>query len=447
MSRGNLAWLAGVPGVMVLLLAVAYAVPTRERDRDQKLLHVVGEVLAEIDQNYVKELPPDARDKLLEAMINGGLVHLDPYSGYFNEVEAKQLDKQITGRFSGIGITLGTDRDTGRAMVMSPIMDSPAYKADIRAGDLILKVDGKPTEGMNTQELMLAIGGELDTWVTITVLHEGDKQATDCRVQRKEISIPSVLADLPQGGPLEERDYSLEQDRRVAYVRLAAFSKSTTEDLARVMEAVRKKGGRGLVLDMRDNPGGLLQQAVGVSRLFVNDGLIVSIRDRHEERDRYEANQSALLLPQSRYPVAVIQNRMSASASEIVAAALQDHGRAVVVGERSFGKGSVQSEIRIPRTNPVGTLKLTTASWWRPSGKELHRAPDAKDTDDWGVRPSPGLEVALTDEERVAYARYRRDRDVIRPTGAAPKPAKPFADKMLDKAVEHLRGEIAKADQ
>ena len=211
---------------------------------------------------------------------------------------------------------------------------------------------------------------------------------------------------------------------------------------------------------MRTNPGGLLRSAVEVSRLFLTEGRIVSTRGREKEEEAYDADgKSALLIPAKDYPVAVLINKYSASASEIVAAALQDHERAVIVGERSYGKGSVQNIIKME--GGKSALKLTTASYWRPSGKNIHRFFDSKEADDWGVKPNPGFEVSMKADERFAYLQYRRNRDVIRgregdklvslgktdvPKSEPDKEKKPFEDRVLKKALDYVHGEIKKAD-
>jgi carboxyl-terminal processing protease len=206
---------------------------------------------------------------------------------------------------------------------------------------------------------------------------------------------------------------------------------------------------KGLVLDLRTNPGGLLRSAVEVSSLFIPDGKnIVTTKGRGNTVDEvFSARLKGGMKPGTYYPIAVLLNRYSASASEIVAAALQDHARAVVIGERSYGKGSVQNLIEMEGGHTA--LKLTTASYWRPSGRNIHRFPDSKEEDDWGVKPDQGYEIKLTDEERVEYFKWRRDRDILRRPGQAAKAPekgekKEFRDKVMDKALEYLRAEIAK---
>jgi len=198
-----------------------------------------------------------------------------------------------------------------------------------------------------------------------------------------------------------------------------------------------------MILDLRDNPGGLLKSATDVSDMFLTSGKIVSTRDRNGSGKTWEAKADGTLFePAADKPMVVLLNRYSASASEIVAAALQDNHRAVIVGERSYGKGSVQKIIKLG-ADPPTALKLTTDTYWRPSGANMHRYPDSKDTDDWGVKPNPGFEIAMKDDERLDYLRYRRNRDIVR-KDKPKEPDKPFTDRALDKAVEHLKGELSK---
>jgi carboxyl-terminal processing protease len=218
------------------------------------------------------------------------------------------------------------------------------------------------------------------------------------------------------------------------------------------IETMQKEGVRGVILDLRNDPGGLLRSAVEISDLFLTEGKIVSTKGRNHKDEVYEAKaEGTLLTPYEKFPMVVLINKYSASASEILSAALQDHERAVVIGERSYGKGSVQNIILMEHDTSALTLKLTTASYWRPSGKNIHRFPDSKETDEWGVKPNKGFEVPLKDEDRIEYLRWRADRDIIRtkpkPAEKEPKDKKPpFVDRVLQKALEHLRTEVKKAE-
>lgn len=463
MSRWNLAWLLGIPAVAVLGLTVSQSAPLRERDRDYELVRLFVDALEEVDHKYVRALDADGKRKFVEDAINGALERLDPHSNYINPKEYEQFKKQSRGKFGGVGIQISADAKTGAISVISPMVGTPAYEAGILAGDLIVKIDGHSTENMRLSEAVEKIQGEPGQEIALTVLHEGSKEQVEIKMKRAEIVVQSILGDLRKADDAQQWDFFVDKAAKIAYIRVASFSEHTAADLRRAIEQLQKDGMRGLVLDLRNNPGGLLRSAVEVSDMFLTEGRIVSTKGRNKGEEVYDAKEAGtLLLPPAQYPIVILVNKYSASASEIVAAALQDHGRAVIVGERSYGKGSVQNIIEMKEPDSkTSALKLTTASYWRPSGKNIHRFPDAKETDEWGVKPSPGFEVPLKDDERVQYLVYRRDRDIVfgkLGTKPPPKPQteeekkkekerKPFVDRVLEKALDHLRGEIKKVGQ
>jgi carboxyl-terminal processing protease len=388
MSRRNLAWLIGVAAVTLFGFTVSHSAPTREKDKDYELVRLLVDVLHEVRQKYVQDLDPERQRKLVEDMINGGLERLDPHSAYINARDYKQFNKHSKGKFGGVGIQVGYDRQNrGQLTVISPMVGTPAYAAGVLAGDLILKIDGKTTESMRLSEAVDMIQGEPGQKVTLTVLHEGGKEPLDIDIVRDEIQVKSVLGDVRKPDKPLEWDFMLDKKTRIGYIRLTNFTETAAVELRKAVEELQKDGVRGLVLDLRNNPGGLLKAAVEVSDMFLTEGRIVSTKGRNHRDEVYDARpEDTLLLPARSFPITVLVNRYSASASEIVAAALQDHGRAVVIGERSYGKGSVQNIILMEKE--TSALKLTTASYWRPSGKNIHRFPDSKETDDWGVRPN-----------------------------------------------------------
>ena len=283
------------------------------------------------------------------------------------------------------------------------------------------------------------IQGEPGSKIVLTVLHPGEKEPVDLEMKRAEIHVQSVVGDQRTKDNLKEWEFMLDKANKIAYVRLLAFTETTAADLRKVLEDLKRQGVRGVVLDLRTNPGGLLRSAVEICRMFLRDGRIVSTKGRNQQEETYDARVDMLLMPQEEVPMAVLVNSLSASASEIVAAALQDHKRAVIVGERSYGKGSVQNIIEME--NSSSALKLTTASYWRPSGKNIHRFPDSKETDEWGVRPDKGFEIPMDENERLAYHNYRLDRDVVpgrkspanRPK-AETNASKTYVDAALEKA-------------
>jgi len=442
MSRFNLAWLIVVPLAMLTVVGLSFTAPTRQNDKEYKLVRTVVDVLAEVDQHFVRPLDDDQKQKLVEDMINGGLDRLDPYSQYMNPDEFRQFNAGTEGNFGGVGIHLGMDPRTGLLMVISPMVGTPAHEAGILAGDLIIKIDDKTTEGMHIPDAVRLIQGEPGTKISLTVVHEGNRQPETYTMNRAMIEVQSVLGLSRRADNPREFEWFADRDRGIAYIRVVQFTEHSFDDLKKTVERLQGEGAKGLVLDLRDNPGGLLKSAVEVSDLFLSSGRIVSTKDRNGAGKSWDAKVDGTALePAAEHPIAVLVNKNSASAAEIVAAALQDNKRAVVVGERSYGKGSVQKIIKLGGDPPTA-LKLTTDTYWRPNGENMHRYPDSKDTDTWGVKPNPGYEIAMKDDERLDYLRYRRAKDVIR--NKPKEPEKPFVDRALDKAVEYVRGELPK---
>jgi len=443
MSRYNLAWLITVPVMMILCVSLSFTAPSRKNDKEYQLVRTVVDVLAEVDQNFVRPLDDEQKQKLVEDMINGGLDRLDPYSQYMNADELRQFNAQTEGNFGGIGIHLGVDPRSGLPFVISPMVGTPAHEAGILAGDVIVKIDDKPTDSMRYNDVVRAIQGEPGTKITLSVVHEGGKQVENYTVVRANIEVKTVLGLNRREDNMKEFEWFIDRDNGIGYIRLIQFTDHTASDLKKTVEQLQSEGMKALIFDLRDNPGGLLKSAIQVSDLFLREGRIVSTRNRNGVSDSWDAKVDGVT---SENPemirMAVLINRNSASASEIVAAALQDNNRAVLVGERTYGKGSVQKIMRLSGEPPTA-LKLTTDTYWRPSGMNMHRYPDAKETDDWGVKPSSGLEIVMKDDERLEYLRYKRNKDIIR-KDKPKEPEKPFVDRALVKAVEHLKVEMKK---
>jgi carboxyl-terminal processing protease len=450
MSRWNLAWLIAVPMAVITGLTLSWSAPSNERDKDYKLVRKIVDVLAEVDANYVRELDDKAKEKLIEDMINGGLEKLDRYSSYMNADDLKQFESQTEGNFFGVGIQLGTDPKSGMLMVISPMVGTPAYEAGILAGDLIIKIDDKSTENMKQSDAVRVIQGKEGTKVKLTVIHESSRETEDIEITRARIEVKSVLGWKRMDNDPKQWEWFVEGG--ITYIRLVQFSEHTTEDLRRAISTAEAAGAKALVLDLRDNPGGLLSSSIEVSDTFLSEGRIVSTRDRNNRGRAWDAKDEGTLFKGK--PMAVLINKNSASAAEIVSAALQDNKRAVIIGERTFGKGSVQKIIKL-NSDPPTALKLTTDSYWRPNGKNIHRHEDAKESDEWGVSPDQGFEIVLKDEERLEYLKYRRARDVVKGKNSkdvkeekkddkkdGKKDDKPFKDRVLDKAMEFLKSKI-----
>ncbi len=392
----------------------------KPKDEMLELYGLFVDAVEKVEANYVR---PVNRKELLESALEGMLQHLDQHSSYINMGEWQQFRKQIEGKFGGIGIQVGIDDETGRLRVISPMVGTPAYEAGIMAGDLILEIDGHSTEGMTSDKAVETLTGRPGTDVQLNVLHEGAEQPTPIKLTRAVIEVPSVLGEHRQKDG--SWDFMLDKDKKIGYIRITNFIQSTGEDVRKALDTLKEEGVKALVLDLRDNPGGLLTAAVEVSDLFLDHGAIVSTKGRNTIPKSYEAQHDS---PYEELPMVVLVNQNSASASEIVSAALQDHKRATVVGHRSYGKGSVQNILELEDGNSV--LKLTVASYHRPSGENIHRFRDAKTTDKWGVSPDPDMEVKLTPREYRDWfiARRARDLPALAKLNAPKKPVEAQSD-------------------
>ena len=322
--------------------------PENEADT-YEMLNLFGEVLERAKMSYVEDV---SDKKLIEAAINGMLVALDPHSSYLDGQSFKYMNEQTKGKFGGLGIEVTMEQ--GLVMVVSPIDDTPAYKAGIKTGDFITHIDGEQVIGMSLNDAVDKMRGKVGTKVKLTIRRINQKPF-DVKLTREEIKIRSVKSELKSGD--------------VAYIRISSFTEDTDQTIEKSLKKLKKEAKnklKGVVLDVRNNPGGLLDQAVNVSDLFLDKGEIVSTRSRNpEDTVKYTAKDGDIA---KGLPMVVLINDGSASASEIVAGALQDHKRAIILGEKSFGKGSVQTII--PLGNH-GAMRLTTARYYTPSGRSI----------------------------------------------------------------------------
>jgi carboxyl-terminal processing protease len=377
------------------------------------------------------------------------LVHLDPYTTYIDPETLARFTTETTGEFRGIGISIREDRARGGLQVVTPLKDSPAYRAGLKAGDLITSItrfeddnghplnepDVIPTKGLTISDAVKKIQGKPGTKIKVMVQREGVDHPLEFEVSRDRIEVESVIGVKRKSN--DEWDYVLDPTNRICYIRLSSFARNTERDLARVMNQLKAKRIGGLILDLRFNPGGLLSSAVHISDMFIDDGNIVTIRPRVGHPTTEVGHHDGSYLD---FPMVCLVNGMSASGSEIVSACLQDHYRAIIMGERSYGKGSVQN------IQPFegGELKLTTASFWRPNGKNLNKSSTSgKDEDEWGVTPNAGFAVKLSERERDQLYEHQRDSEIIARRDMPAKEKKPeFKDRQLEMALEYLRGQI-----
>ncbi|HVX09583.1 MAG TPA: S41 family peptidase [Pirellulales bacterium] len=413
-----------------------------------ELFKVLADTMDQVERNYVKDV---SRRELMEAAIRGVLTKLDPYSNYIGPNDMSRFKVAVENQFTGIGIQV--DMRRGKLTVVSPIVGSPAYKMGLRAGDVINEIEGKSAEGINIDEAVRRLKGEAGTTVNIAVTHPGASESQKMTVTREVIQMESVRGE--RRNELDDWDFMYDRDKKLGYIRIVSFGRDTPRELKKALDQLQRQNVRGLILDLRFNPGGLLTAAIEVADMFLTEGEIVSTSGRNSPKRSWSAHK---LDTYEGFPMAVLVNHHSASASEIVAASLQDHHRAIVVGERTWGKGSVQNVIELEGGKSI--LKLTTASYLRPNGHNIHRDENAKDTDEWGVKPDPGYEVTLDRAEQEQLEMHRHDRDIVHgnpsakgESGDAPKtvtkPAEaskpPVADRQMQKAIEYLTSELAKA--
>ena len=320
-----------------------------------KMLNLFGDVYEKIRTDYV-ERPKE--DKLIESAINGMLSGLDPHSSYMSPKSYQDMRVQTKGEFGGLGIEV-TQQD-GFVKVVAPIDDTPASRAGILANDLIVQIDGEQTKGLTLNQAVDKMRGKIGAPITLTVIRGPDKKKLDFRIVRDRIRIQAVRSRV--------------EDGNIGYIRITQFNEQTYDGLKKAIAKLDKDIPadklKGFIVDLRNNPGGLLDQSIAVSNAFLNKGEIVSTRGRNkDETQRYNARPGDLTKGKK---VVILINGGSASASEIVAGALQDHKRATLIGTRSFGKGSVQTIIplRMDRDNPAA-IKLTTARYYTPAGRSV----------------------------------------------------------------------------
>ncbi|NNE21228.1 MAG: S41 family peptidase [Rhizobiales bacterium] len=372
--------------VMSTGLMQALNVASASNSDTYRQLNLFGDVFDRVRSDYVES--PD-EEKLIDAAINGMLASLDPHSSYMNPKRFKDMQQQTRGEFGGLGIEV--TMENGLVKVVAPIDDTPAARAGLRSNDLITHLNGEQILGLTLNQAVDKMRGRVKTPITLSIRRPGVDEPFDVTVVRDVIRIRSVK-------------HEVEGEGDIGYVRISSFSEQTQSGLERSIKAVNKKMKgeiKGYILDLRNNPGGLLDQAISVSDTFLERGEVVSTRGRNaSESQRYNSQSGDLT---DGKPIVVLINGGSASASEIVAGALQDHKRATVLGTRSFGKGSVQTIIPL---GSQGAIRLTTARYFTPSGESIQ----AK-----GIVPDIRIEQELPDDlKKSAAARKSRGEASLR---------------------------------
>ena len=341
--------------ILLVFITSKLTLANTEEEKDVDVLplneiRTFAEIFSKIKNDYVENINDK---KLLENAIRGMLRGLDPHSAYLDKEAYKELQEGASGKFGGLGIEVGYE--DGFVKVISPIDDTPAQRAGVKAGDLIIKLDGKSVKGISLMEAVKMMRGKPGSEIVLTILREGEEKPFNLPVVRDVITVKNIKSETIEPG--------------LMYIRISNFQIHTVDDMRKSLKKLKNENTdnlKGLVLDLRNNPGGLLNAAVGVSDLFLNNGLIVYTEGRiKDSKLKFTAKPTEVF---KNIPIVVLVNGGSASASEIVAGALQDHKRAIIMGERTFGKGSVQTIL--PMSDETA-LKLTTARYYTPSGRSI----------------------------------------------------------------------------
>ena len=361
----------------ILFVSLDNVSAQNNRQETYKQLNLFGDVFQRVQEQYVEEITDK---ELIESAISGMLQSLDPHSSYLSPESYKDMQVKTKGTFGGLGIEI--TMEGGFVKVVSPIDDTPAANAGMQPGDLIIGINGESIKGLTINEAVSRLRGPVKSKITITVVR-GEKDPFDVEIIRDVIKIRSVKHEIINN---------------IGYVRLTTFSDTTTSGMEKSINEIKKELGdkfQGLILDLRNNPGGLLNQSISVTDAFLNEGAIVSTQGRKpDDTSRVFAKKGDII---NGKPLIVLINSGSASASEIVAGALKDHARAIIVGTRSFGKGSVQSIIPLPGN---GAMRLTTARYYTPSGVSIQ----AK-----GIEPDIKVEAGITDLKKEGLERGREE--------------------------------------
>ena len=417
--------------VSVVVSLICYSSAHRNR-----YAALFSEAISIVEEQHLEQHP---RRDLFVAAMNGMMESLDEHSMFLAGSDYKRFTEDMEQEFFGIGIQVTFDDKAQYVRVEMPILDSPAYYAGLQSGDLITSVDGTDTLGMKTDEVVKRMKGERGKAVDLIIRRPSTQKDFAVSIVRDKIKVSSVRGDTCNADG--SWSFVLEEDPRIGYLRLSQFGDHSYEEVESALKSVNGQVD-AIILDLRFNSGGLLDTAVKICDLFIDSGTIVSLRGRDKQvKELITASGDTLVSPD--IPLVILINEYSASASEIVAACLQDHHRAVIVGQRSYGKGTVQNVIELEPGR--SKLKLTTASYWRPSEKNIHKSSKATDADEWGVKPDEGFEVKMDEDLTLKVFQYRRVRDLkdLPGTNHQTESIEPVDDPQMRKAIEYLQQKIA----
>lgn len=423
MKREKMAWIVCL--TLIALLTLQLPGTLAQREDDYAFVRTLVDIHRQVMGNYVE---PVEAEKLRQGAIDGMLSELDPFSVYIPASQQKAFDEAIDGSFQGVGVQLN-QADNGQIEVVSPIDDSPAFKAGVMAGDIITKINGESIENMRLPDVIKRVTGLPGTEVKFHIRRGTEEK--DFTLTRQQIVVPTVKGYRRKQDNTWE--YFASEDPKVAYIRVTQFTGDTYEKLRSAIQDATAGGMKGLILDLRHNPGGRLESAQEILDMLIPKGVLLSTKGRNRPEDvRLASGENVLPY----FPMIVLVNGSSASASEIVAGSLMDNKRALVMGSRSYGKGSVQE--LIPLDQKSGELKLTVAYYYLPSGRLVHRK---KDATDWGVIPQIIVPVDAATEERVMRDRNNQElfrRPLRTATQPTTGPTTAVVDTQLQRAVDTM---------
>ncbi|MDO4630302.1 MAG: S41 family peptidase, partial [Planctomycetia bacterium] len=424
---------------------------------------VLIDLIDNVSRNYVHSM---TREELIQAAIEGVTSKLDPYSYYIGGADMETFRRDMNSCFGGVGMAV--DMVDGKATVMAPLVGMPAYRAGVHCGDVILEIDGKSLEKMKIDEVMELLAGEIGTQVKLRIQRVGKREPIEVTVEREMILMETVFGYDRSAD--DSWNYWLDKNNGIAYIHVTEFRDETANEIRKVLKQLQsssesekksdaqpdrtesnmesgvesgtragvesgteKSPLRGLILDLRFNPGGDFNVAVEMCNMFISEGVIVSAKGKNTVEEVWRATPE-MEIPAS-MPMVILLNSYSASASEVFSACLQDHNRAVIVGERSYGKGVIQSVLPFEGGN--SNLKLTTAGYYSPNGRNIHREEGAGEADEWGVKPADENLVQTSMEEDEMFLRDRNRRGTLKTHNDLPTTKNPasYRDAQLEKAL------------
>lgn len=435
MNREKITWMAS--GAVLAALALNVPGSLAQRDSDYRFVRTLVDIYRQVGTNYVENVD---EPKLQTSAINGMLTSLDPYTVFVPEEDKDAFNDALDGNFKGVGIQLNQNPETLAIEVVTPIDDSPAWKAGVLPGDTLVKVNGESVVGQRLDGIIGKIKGPNGTKVTLGLTRGADDKFIELTMERAEFFVPQIKGF--ERNADNSWNYFADREKTIGYIRLKQFTPDIGKQITEICQTLLKGGMKGLIFDLRFNPGGRLEEAEQLIDLFVDEGTIVTVKGRNRPEQKTMAKSDGTLPD---FPMVVLVNEHSASASEVMAGSLKDNKRATVVGARTYGKGSVQEVM--PLDAHSGELKITVAYWYLPSGKRVQRIKDAKE---WGVEPDVVVPMDESNQERLVMEQIQSESMRValetpattRSATGTTVPTTQSIDPQLDRALELLRDKL-----